>query len=279
MRRTASLSAMFFATLLVLVVALPASAAPPTPTVYLALGDSLADGQGASDWDVTGYVPLFADYVAGTPHGDAKNLVNLGYGGETTTSFLAGAQYTSALAVIADPASDVRVVTLSLGGNDLLNLLYTDTPCATAPGSLECTMLVASVLQGVAANYVQLVTGLASALAVEDADPEDVYVLTLYNPFKGIGGPYETPIDFALLGADGALDCSALANRMNAGLNDITACTAAAAGWTVVDGYALFGDRAMELTNMAGGTFDFHPNDLGYAVLADGHRLAERAGD
>jgi lysophospholipase L1-like esterase len=279
MRRTASVPSAVFATLLVLVVALPASAAPPTPTVYLALGDSLAEGQGASDPDAAGYVPLFADYVAGTPHGDAKNLVNLGYGGETTTSFLAGGQFGSALAVIADPSSDVRVVTLSLGGNDLLNLLYTDTPCATNPGSLECTTLVASVLQGVATNYAQLVGSLAYALTVDDEGPEDVYVLTLFNPFTGIGGPYEPAIDFALLGFDGVVDCTALANPMNAGLNDIMACTAAAVGWKVVDGYALFGDRAIELTHMAGGTFDFHPNDLGYAVLADGHRLAERAGD
>lgn len=278
MRRTVSVRSVVFATLLVLVVALPASAAPPTPTVYLGLGDSLAEGQGASDWDATGYVPLFADYVAGTPHGNAKNLVNLGFGGETTGSFLAGGQFTEALAVIGDPSSDVRVVTLSLGGNDLLDLLYTDTPCATDPGSPECTLLVASVLQGVATNYGQLVGGLSVALGADNG-PEDVYVLTLFNPFKGIGGPYETAIDFALLGADGTVDCTALSNPLNGGLNDIMTCTAASAGWKVVDGYALFGDRALELTHMAGGTFDFHPNDLGYALLADGHRLAQRAGE
>ena len=277
MRRTASIRSIVCATLLVLASALPAGAAN-TPTVYLALGDSLAEGQGASDWDTTGYVPLFADYVAGTPHGDAKHLVNLGYGGETTTSFLTNGQYAAAVAVIAEP-SDVGVLTISLGGNDLLNLLYTNTPCATDPGSTDCANLVMTVLQTVAANYQSVVGGLATALAAEDPAPEDVYVLTLYNPFTGIGGSYETAIDFALLGLDGAVDCAALANPMNAGLNDITSCTAAQAGWKVVDGYGLFAGRAMELTHMAGGTFDFHPNDLGYALLADGHRLAQRQGE
>jgi lysophospholipase L1-like esterase len=277
MRRIVSVSSVTFAALLVLVTALPATAAH-TPTVYLGLGDSLAEGQGASDWDATGYVPLFADYVAGTPHGDAKDLVNLGFGGETTTSFLTQGQFTEALAVIAEP-SDVRVLTLSLGGNDLLDLLYTDTPCATDPGSGACLALVATVLGTAAANYQSVVGGLAVALATEDDEPEDVYVLTLYNPFKGIGGPYEAAIDFALLGADGALDCSGWMQGMNAGLNDIMACTAGMAGWKVVDGYALFGNRAMELTHMASGTFDFHPNDLGYALLADGHRLVQRQGE
>jgi lysophospholipase L1-like esterase len=277
MRRAASVPSVVVAALLVLVFALPASAAPPTPTVYLGLGDSLTEGQGASDWDATGYVPLFADYVAGRKHGDAKNLVNLGFGGETTTSFLApGGQFDDALAVIAEP-SDVRVVTLSLGGNDLLNLLYDGTSCTTAPGSPECLALVASVLGNVAANYGQLVYGLNTALAAEDDDPEDVYVLTLFNPFKGIGGPYESAIDFALLGLDAKVDCTATSDPMNFGLNDIMTCTTAPAGWKVVDGYALFGDRALELTHMAGGTLDFHPNDLGYALLADAHRLVQRA--
>ena len=280
MRRTTAVRSTVIAALLALVLAVPVSAAPPTPTVYLGLGDSLTEGQGASDWDATGYVPLFADYVAGRPHGNAKNLVNLGFGGETTASFMADGQLGAALAVIAEP-SDVRVVTLSLGGNDLLDLLYTDTPCATPGGigSDACAAAVAAALGGVAARYPQIVGALVGALAVEDPVPEDVYVLTLYNPFKGTGTAYDAAIDFALFGADATVDCTALSNPMNAGLNDIMACTADYFGWKVVDGYALFGNRAMDLTHMAGGTFDFHPNDAGYAVLAYGHEQAQRMDD
>ena len=74
---------------LVLLLAAPAAAAEPA-TRYLAVGDSLAVGDGASDPATTGYVPRMADYFAGAAHGGAKAAVNLAVGGETTGSFIAG---------------------------------------------------------------------------------------------------------------------------------------------------------------------------------------------
>ena len=70
-------------------IAMPATAAE-APTRYLALGDSLAWGDGASVPNQTAYVPLLADYFAGTPHGGAKQHANLAVRGETTSSFMAG---------------------------------------------------------------------------------------------------------------------------------------------------------------------------------------------
>ena len=63
-------------------IAAPVSAAS-NQTVYLALGDSLAEGDGASIPSETAYVPLMADYFAGRVHGNAKQSINLGVGGET----------------------------------------------------------------------------------------------------------------------------------------------------------------------------------------------------
>jgi lysophospholipase L1-like esterase len=245
-------------------------------TVYLALGDSLAWGDGASVPDHTAYVPRLAGYFSGGAHGDANQLINLAIRGETTDSFLAG-QLAQAIAVINDPTTDVRVVTISIGGNDLLNLLNEPTdPCVQDPGSPTCQALLFAAMQNTAANYPVILGALQAALAA-DPGTERVFVMTLYNPFGGTGSPYEVPVDGALLGADGAVDCGANGNPFNVGLNDIMACTAVATGGIVVDGYAAIGDNALELTHIGEPGFNIHPNDDGYAILAQAHRRADRA--
>jgi lysophospholipase L1-like esterase len=257
------------------VLAAPVVATAGPPTIYLALGDSLAWGDGASDPAATAYVPLFADYVAGTPHGDAKDLVNLAIGGETTATFL-GAQLAAAEAVINDPATDVRVVTLSIGGNDLLNLLNEPTDaCWIDPASADCQGALASGLGSVATNYPVLLTRIAVALAGDIGD-EDLYLTVLYNPFGGTASSFELPVDLALVGGDFALDCTTFGNPTTTGLNDIAACIGAGFGWDVIDGYALFGDDALALTHIGDAGFNIHPNDAGYWLLFEAHRLAER---
>ena len=258
------------------------AAAAPTRTLYLALGDSLAVGDGASDMASTAYVPLMADYFAGKPHGNVKRMVNLAIGGETTGSFMAAhagptSQLDTAVAAILDTATDTRVITLSISGNDLLDLLNEPTdPCVADPTGLVCQGQVAAALYGVSTNLPGILGTLSAALAAEDDDPEQVYVLTLYNPFGGTGSPYEVPIDYALLGADLTVDCTALGNPANTGLNDIVACTAMAFGGVVIDGYAVIGDNALALTHIGDPGFNIHPNDDGYAAIAKAHRAAQR---
>lgn len=263
---------------LALALTLPAPAfAASNQTVYLGLGDSLAVGDGASVPAEAAYVPLMADYFAGTPHGGAKQAVNLGVGGETTSSFLAG-QLAGAVATIGNPATDVTVVTLSIGGNDLLDLLNEPTdPCAMNPASATCQALLAAALGTVAANYPVIMGNLAAALAA-DPGTERVFVLTLYNPFGGTGHPLEVPVDVALLGSDLTVDCLAIqTDPAKAGLNDIVACTSMAFGAVVVDGYQVIGDNALALTHIGDPGFNIHPNDDGYAAIAKAHRIAERA--
>ena len=251
--------------------ALPVRAAE-APTRYLAVGDSLAWGDGASVPTQTAYVPLIADYFAGAAHGGAKSSSNLAVRGETTASFIAG-QLPAAMTAIGDPTTDVRMVTVSIGGNDLLDLLNEPTdPCVIDAASLTCRFLVGTALGGVAANYPVILGGLAQALA---ADPgmEQVYVMTLYNPFGGTGSPFETAVDGGLLGSDQRIDCAALSvDPTAAGLNDIIACTTLALGMTVVDSYPVIGDNALALTHIGEPGFNIHPNDLGYEALAKAHR-------
>ncbi len=251
----------------------PVAAAEPA-TQYLALGDSLAWGDGASDPTETAYVPLLADYFAGVPHGNAKRHVNLAVRGETTASFIA-AQLGGAMAAVGDPSTDTRMVTLSVGGNDLLDLLNDPTdPCLADPSSPTCQFLVGTALAGVAARYPVILGSLSAALA-DDPGDERVYVLTLYNPFGGTGNPLEDAVDVGLLGSDLRIDCAAIqTNPTAAGLNDIIACTSSAFGATVVDIYPVIGDDALLLTHIGDPVFNIHPNDQGYAVIAKAHRTA-----
>lgn len=254
---------------------MPAAAAAPTPTSYLALGDSLAWGDGASDPATTAYVPLLADYFAGEPHGGAKSLTNLALRGETTESFILGGQLSAAVAAISDPTTDTRVVTVALGGNDVGALLNDPSDiCLQDPTGLACQALVVETLQGVADRYPIILGSIMAALAADEGD-EQVLAMTVYNPFGGLGAPYEEPIDAVLLGTDGRLDCgAAVTDPTAAGLNDIVACTAHALGATVVDAHPVIGDHALSLTHIGEGTLDTHPNDEGYALLAKAHRRA-----
>ena len=249
----------------------PVAAASPS-TIYVSAGDSLAWGDGASIPSETGYTALLADYFAGIPHGGAKGWTNLAVRGETSESFLAG-QVNAAFAAIADPATDTRVVTLSLGGNDVGALLNDPSDaCVQNPFTEVCQGLVAAALQGAAQRYPVVLGSIAAALA-SDPDGATVYVMTVYNPFGGLGAPYENAIDGVLLGNDLRIDCAAT-DPMAFGLNDIIACTAMAFRMTVVDAYPVIGDDALALTHIGEGTFDTHPTDEGHALLAKAHRLA-----
>ncbi len=265
--------ALFAAVVMTAALAAPTAAAEPA-TRYVALGDSLAWGDGASDPATTAYVPLLADYFAGTTHAGAKQMINLGIGGETTGSFIER-QLAAAVALIDDPATDTRVVTISIGGNDLLNLINEpDDPCVIDFGSPTCQALMASGFTGVQGNLPVILGTLQAAL---DRDPglEKLFVLLPYNAFSGTGSPFEPIVAGGLRGADGIVDCGALGNVANVGLDDLLGCTALAMGAIPVDSYPYFEGRGLELTHIGEG-FNIHPNDAGYALIAKAHRLANQ---
>jgi lysophospholipase L1-like esterase len=241
-----------------------ALAAPHENRVYLALGNSLGAGFGASDPSRTAYVPLLARYFQLPQHGGMGTSTNLSIGGETTDTFIVGGQLAGALNVIRDPNTNVRAVTLDIGGNDLLGLTYFE-PCRSAPTSTECRLLVALQLQKVAINYRIILGSLQAALAL-DPGKESFTVMTYYNPFDGTGTVYDSFGDEVLLGTDLALDCGTTLGDPRTGLNDVIACAAAMFGVSVADVFPLFDGRALTLTHIATG--DIHPNDAGYALIA-----------
>jgi lysophospholipase L1-like esterase len=120
---------------LALLPAASGQAAPPSPAVYLALGDSVAFGTGATDPATQGYVPLLAadlqgDGCGGKGKGKAVGcrveLVNLAENGATTVTLIAK-QLQPALDLIEarnatrTSVDDVRLITITIGGNDVVD--------------------------------------------------------------------------------------------------------------------------------------------------------------
>lgn len=247
--------------------ALPASvadAAQQASPLYLALGDSLAAGVGATSG--VGYVPRLRDLLRQSAQGGIVHLANVAVRGETSDSFIAGGQLGRALDAIDDPATEPRVVTLDIGGNDVLGLLAPGGPCATAPAGSGCQAAVIAGLGNLARNYPALLSALSAVLAARDGHAR-LLVMTYYNPFSGTGSPYEALTDRALLGSDGKIDCAANASDpQTVGLNDLIACLGSRAGATVVDVYPLFAGKGPVLTHILSG--DVHPNDQGHEVIA-----------
>jgi len=235
-----------------------------TPTHYVALGDSLAAGQGASVPDQFGYVGRFNQFYR-VNHRGPERLANLAVPGETSASLL-GDQIAGAVEAINDTDTDTQVVTLTIGSNDFLPLMRSE-PCVSNPVSLACQAVVAQSLQSFAANYQGILTQLTAALAA-DPGAERVLVTTYYNPFDGTGNPFEGPIDMALMGIDGTIDCAANAvDSTKVGLNDLITCIGGAFGAETVDIYPIFNNQALALTHIGEG--DVHPNDEGYRLIAD----------
>lgn len=240
------------------------AAAEAQSRYYLSLGDSIALGTGASapartyTEQVHAFLRDFRRFTFG---------VNMAVSGESSGEFINDGQLANALNQINNPGNDAAVVTLSLGGNDLLQLLKPGEAC-NDPSSPGCPVAVQTALTTFSTNYTSILDQLQAALAA-DGGENRLLVLTYYNPFSGTGSEYEAAMDVILLGSDGRIDCAPVEENRSftaLGLNDRITCLAAARGATVVDIYPLFAGRGLELTHI--GALDVHPNDRGYAAIS-----------
>ncbi|MGI8650678.1 MAG: SGNH/GDSL hydrolase family protein [Rubrobacter sp.] len=138
-------------------------------SVYISLGDSLAVGVGSSDPTELGYAPLYRDALSRESGGEVR-LIQLGIPGETSASFI-GDDYPNGPSQLEDSVQAVRrnpgaSVTLSLGGNDLLQ----------AEGSSRARALAA---------YSQNLDYILGAFSEASEPPPRITVLALYNPAPG----------------------------------------------------------------------------------------------
>ena len=164
--------------LLALIVTLFALAAPvsaaraSTPTIYLALGDSLANGEQADGSVHHGYAEDLATTLG-------LSLVNDGCsGGETSTTFLdggictypgAGSQMQAAEQFLAAHSGQIALITLDVGADDY-------GPCYTA-GTLNPVCL-ATASAAVATNLPQILNNLRTA-----APGVPIAAINYYDPY------------------------------------------------------------------------------------------------
>ncbi|CAA9574376.1 MAG: hypothetical protein AVDCRST_MAG18-2367 [uncultured Thermomicrobiales bacterium] len=238
----------------------------PAPVAYLALGDSYAAGVGAADPATGGYAPRFVAAIndGGVPPIGVKNLA---IPGATSADFFgdwasAGKAGKSPLAdaVRALEAGGITLVTIEIGGNDILRLLKPGQPCAEAAIEGEpCLAAMREALRTMTAPNLPLILG----AIVEAAQPGTrILILNYPNAFStGRETVAETRTDRAI----GEL------NGLIAGNVRELDARAAARGVTVtpVDLAPLFAGQAGKLTHILDQTPDIHPTDAGYIAIAE----------
>jgi len=238
MRRTKIALAMALATA---AMAVHANAAQAAGT-YVALGDSLAAGVGATNPSTTGYVGLYG--AALTANQGVDSVHNFGQGGATSAS-IRGSQLASALSRINDP-TDTTFVTIDIGGNDFLG-----GSCSNNWGT-SCPFR---------ANLAATLDDLLAALGA-DPGTETLATMAYYNPNTGEGPPNETNLDTQLFGANGTLGISDAG--ADVGINDVILQESQSRGLPMANPYPAF-DTAGQAWITGDG---IHPTDAGYAAIA-----------
>ncbi len=224
---------------------------------YIALGDSLTVGTGSTPGH--SFVALLAQAL-----GEGIQVLNLGHGGDTSSELMEHGHLDRAIAEIRARNSDdrldndVRLVTLTIGGNDMLDLFFNYVArgrCADRNAFLssqECLGLFRTTLASLERNLDTILARLRQEL------PQGAIVLfTLYNPFSG-RDPTVGPLgDLALEGEAGT--------AVPRGVNYVLRTAAQRHGVLVADVFRPFEGRGGELVSTDG----IHPNDRGYQVMAD----------
>jgi lysophospholipase L1-like esterase len=244
---------------------------------YLALGDSIAFGQTDTipiSFGDQGYVALYADFLATQNAGARPKVVNLAFPGETSTSFFTGVSPSGLpahevlnsfnLNYQADPAQSqnslmlskiasesaagraISHVSFALGVNDLIPFELLHPDFFTLPLD-QRQALIDEFAGTLTANYVSALSELRTALP-----HADLLLLNYYNAaaIAGPADPFNIINEIFDSGHTALID--SLAGPFNA---------------RVVDIHTPFQGHEAELTfALSGGV---HPNDKGYAVIAD----------
>jgi lysophospholipase L1-like esterase len=233
-------------------------AAALPPATYLALGDSVAAGVGASRPEL-GYVPRVADALRSARQCSTDQRtsclgesIDLSVSGATTTTLIA-TQLPAATALLqtrngnATPDDDVRLITLTIGGNDVFQPVIAACQNPTAPA---CSATVATQLQQVATNYATIL-GRLRAAAGRDAT---IAVTTYYNGLAAPGCPAAALSQLAQVVLEGG-------PGVPAGLNDIIRQAAQATGAVVVETAPVVEPAEVRPDCL-------HPTDQGHADIA-----------
>ncbi|MEO8476139.1 MAG: SGNH/GDSL hydrolase family protein [Actinomycetota bacterium] len=157
----------------------------PTPSYYLALGDSMAAGFQPGKGETRGYVgDLWRRMREQIP---GLSLRNVGCAGETSGSmitgkhspchYVAGSQLDAAVAFLGAHSGEVAFITIDVGGNDLLYR------CADGRTGLIDRTCVVDLLPRLQTRLTSIVGALAGA-----APGVPIVAMTYYDPFLGLWG-------------------------------------------------------------------------------------------
>jgi lysophospholipase L1-like esterase len=267
----------------------------PTPglPVYLALGDSYANGQSSvdpaaneywatvADWRATGYVAqLHEDLVTdlkclpgakAAPQGcRALQSLNLARSaiaamngqpripGVTTTSLIEE-QLPAATALLEarnqdqNPRNDVEVITVTVGGNDIFGPVL--NACLGGVNA-SCYQTVNEVFDGFALRYSQILEQLRAA----GGDQVQIVTMTYPNPLPYC---YLAPVPNSEALGDLILEGVPLPGEGRDGFNGLIAQISAQHGARVADTFGALGPG-----DFVGGTDCLHPNLSGHTKVA-----------
>lgn len=212
-----------------------------TGGVYLALGDSVAAGSGASDPATTSYVGLVAETLR-TKFGDTLTVESFATAGHTT-QLLIDEQLARAVDLLE--AGDVRLVTITIGGNDL-GIYAAHEACVLDPANPECPL--EDGLLEVEDRLDEIFGRLRTA-----AGPDVPIVVQLYpNLFSGTGHEFTQQAETAF--------------RL---LNGVIAGVARSHDVLRADPRRDFQSEGRSLTHLLDDVPDAHPNDRGYEEIAE----------
>jgi lysophospholipase L1-like esterase len=248
--------------LLILLAALPThsrAATADTGPLYLALGDSIAVGDGASDPQATAYVPLVHEALrerlpcpGENPCSDLE-LRNLARGYATTDS-LRDTQLPAALELIerrngdTDPGNDVVAITIDIGGFDAMSRLF--QVCLQGV-SASCVAAVEDTLAAVDENLAHTLGELRDAAGEETR----IAVMTYYNAL--VACTLQDAAGIARMVLEGR-------PGLTPGLNAVIREAAADVDARVAETFDLIDDH-----DLVGGIDCLHPNDAGHAKIAE----------
>lgn len=256
-----------------------AAMAEETQVRYVAIGDSISSGYGLAAPETEAFPSLIAQDSGYT-------LTNLAEAGEISVSLLAKLENTE----MAEAISTADVITLTIGGNDMLAALF-DYLAETTGGQMtaqEILMLfmgqgenadlttLAPLLQSMTAfpQSAQATEALASfgenfaslLAKIKGLNPDATLVVaTQYNPYSHLDG---TALGGAVTGIISAFDAGVTA------LNLQIQTLATAAGCDVADVCSTFKAENTAVNPLCNATLspgvnmDIHPNAAGHAVIA-----------
>lgn len=236
-------------------------------TNFLAIGDSISVGLSAEDGE--GYADLFFRYLEEGEEYRKLKFRNRGIIGDTSTDLLEAIRHDER---IGTKIKKAKVITISIGGNDLLGPIV-ETLGGVTPEELNAILLTGELpfellveLNENLLNFIENWTLLLEEIATGAPEDADIYIMTVYNPLPKPTVYY--PV--------GYVDIYNAVDFMIGQMND--AIDSSPSEFKVVEVYNLFdihprnpitGESDLTDFSLMSMNFDPHPNKLGHEEIAE----------